>query len=57
MVYFPQVQAYVQDMGGNVQTFLSKFIIVWVDKNFKPGSDHLKEMQGYINELNSLNFT
>ena len=44
-------------MGGNVQTFLSKFIIVWVDRAFDPEDDYYEEMMDYVNELNSYNFT
>jgi hypothetical protein len=44
-------------MGGNVETFLSKFIIVWVDKNFDVKNGHLDEMEGYIDELNGYEFT
>ena len=43
-------------MGGNVETFLSKFIIVWVDKGFSD-PEHKAEMDDYINELNSYEFT
>ena len=44
-------------MGGNVETFLSKFYIVWIDTNFKPKTKNYQTMTSYINELNSYNFT
>ena len=50
-------------MGGNVKTFLSKFIIVWVDLTFgqenaedSEDREFYKEIMGYVNELNSYNF-
>jgi len=39
-----------------VETFLSKFIIVWVDKGFSD-PEHKAEMDEYIDELNSYDFT
>ena len=44
-------------MGKNVETFLSKFIIVWVDREFEPKNKHYAELNGHINELNGYEFT
>jgi hypothetical protein len=56
MVNFPKVKKYVKEMGGDVETFLSKFIIVWIDKGFAD-PEHKEEMDEYIDELNSYEFT
>ena len=44
-------------MGGSVETFLSKFYIVWADTNFDVKAKHYDEVKSYIDELNSYNFT
>jgi len=43
-------------MGGKVDTFLSRFIIVWADKSFDPSAGHYDEMDEYIKELNGYKF-
>jgi hypothetical protein len=48
---FPLVKAYVEAMGDKPETFLSKFMIIWVDKNFDPAGGEYDDMDDYINEL------
>ena len=56
-INFPLIKAYVETMGGKPETFLSKFMICWVDKNFDPESGDHDEMDEYITELQSYKFT